>query len=559
MRGASFSQRDDSGEGITLDQLLADPSLKLRLICPGAQGALKRHISWVHPAEILDIAMWSEPGEVLLTTGANFPTESMDADDDHTLLVNARKAVGLPARFSSASAAYREWCDAYVTQLSQAGVLAIGFGVAVKHPATPMALIDAANHVGLPLFEVPLEIPFSPISKAVSRALNNRHDDALRQSSLLQRQVLKAAAGDDSVHASIVTAARLASGWAAYVDTDGTVLDISNRTFGKQAQDWAMKLAAKVAEARSNPSLTTVFGSDSGRDFCAGVVHDSSGSHDRLVGIVVVSAVQSGRTDTLLRSVTMVTADVLSVIVPRLRGEERRIRRLRSACIGAFAQGHGTAMLSMADELWPSGIPQPPLRLICVDGETRMTERLYRSLDDDVTSLVDDGAAMFGEYDRRLWVITAASAAQKVEGELLTRDGIDFGSCDCSSWQAMEERIPEAVQDLHLRRLGEDGRSFSDMSVHELIRPDLAVVYSQELLKPLHHLPRQEADALLATIRELLATSFNVGATAKRLDVHRHTVENRLNKIERLLGLDLSQEASRVRLWIACSFIRSGR
>lgn len=554
MPHAPFPQRDDSGEGITLEQLLADPSLRLRLVCPGAPGALKRRISWVHPAEILDIAMWSEPGEVLLTTGANFPTEAMDADDDHDLLVKARKAVGLPARFSSASAAYREWCDAYVMQLDQAGVLAIGFGVAVKHPTTPMALIDAADHAGLPLFEVPLEVPFSPISKAVSRALNDRNDDVLRQSSLLQRQVLKAAVGEDSVHGAISAAARLASGWAAYVDVDGTVIDISNRTFSKQAQDWAMKLAARVAEARSNPAMTTVFGSESGRDYCAGVVHDAEGGRDRLIGIVVASCVKSDRSDALLRSVTMVAADVLSLVVPKLTASDRRLRRMRGACIGAFAQGHGDVMLSMADELWRS-VPQPPFRLLCAEGEPRVVERLYDALDSD--GVEGASAVMFGMYDHRLWIVVAESASQAVEGALLTREGIDFGSCSCSSWQAMGERFPEAVQDLHLRRLNEAGRSFADMSVHELIRPDLAVVYSRELLKPLRRLPRQESETLLRTMRELLATSFNVGAAAKRIGVHRHTVENRLDKMERLLGLDLSQEVSRVRLWIACSFIRN--
>ncbi|MBT1165905.1 PucR family transcriptional regulator [Bifidobacterium simiarum] len=551
----TFTRNDDPAEGITLEQLLADQSLKLRLVCPGAEGALKRRISWVHPAEILDIAMWSEPGEVLLTTGANFPTEGMDAEDDHALLVNARKAVGLPARFSSASAAYRQWCDTYVAQLAQAGVVAIGFGVAVKHPTTPMALIDAANRAGLPLFEIPLEIPFTPISKAVSRALTDRHDDVMRQSSLLQRQVLKAAAGGDSVHDVIAITAKLVSGWAAYVDASGTVIDISNRTFGKQAQDWAMKLAAKAAEAQSNPGMTTLFGSEAGRDYCASVVRDSNGSHGRLVGIVVASAAQTDQIDMLLRSVTMVAADVMSVVVPQLKVSERHIRRLRSACIGAFAQGNGNAMLPMADELWPD-IPQPPLRLICVDGETLAVDRLYTALDADPQSAVGARRILFGEYDHRLWLVVGADAAEAAEGTLLTMEDIDFGACDCSSWQSMEYRFPEAVQDLHLRRLNDSDRSFSDMSVHELIRPDLAVVYSRELLRPLYRLPKQETEALLATMRELLATSFNVGATAKRLDVHRHTVENRLNKIERLLGLDLGNEASRVRLWIACSFLR---
>ncbi|MBT1176569.1 PucR family transcriptional regulator [Bifidobacterium callimiconis] len=550
------SKRDQTPDGITLRRLLDEPGLGLRLTCPGEQGALDRPISWVHPAEIADIAMWSEPGEVLLTTGTNFPTESMTADDDHALLVAARKAVGLPARFTDEREAYRQWCDCYISQLVQAGVLAVGFGVGVKHPVTPAALLDAAARAGLPMFDVPLEIPFLAVVKTVSQAIADRHDDTMRQSLLMQRQMLKAAADENSLHGVTMAAARLLGGWSAYVDADGTVNDISNRTFGKQAQDWAMRLASKAAQAHANPGLTTVFGTQNGHSHCACAVRAPSdgASGGVLTGIIVIAAPQDARTDVQLRSLTMIAADVLSVIVPRLQASARRIGRLRTAVLSALADGHSDAMLTMIGELWPS-MPRPPLRLICVDGDDAV-QRLYERLDAGADPMPGSGAAVFGIYDRRLWLIVGEDDSSTVLGALCTRDDCYCGSATCPSWRSVGECFAPAVQDMHRNRLGGE-RTLIDLSAHELIRSELATAYAVELLRPLRRLPRQESDALMATIRELLAVSFNVGAAAKALGVHRHTVENRLAKIERLLGLDLGQEASRVRLWIACSYART--
>lgn len=571
---SSFSKRDPSSDGVTLRRLLADPELGLTLTCPGEPGALDRPISWVHPAEIADIAMWSEPGEVLLTTGTNFPTEPMDAADDHALLVAARKAVGLPARFTDEREAYRQWCDCYVSQLVQAGVLAIGFGVGVKHPSAPAALLDAAARGGLPMFDVPLRIPFLAVVKTVSKAIADRHDETMRRSLLMQRQMLKSAAGEDPLHGVISALARLLDGWAAYVDVDGTVIDISNRTFGKQAQDWAMRLAAKAAQSQGNPAMTTVFGAQNGHSYCACAVRDPSSSSGSvpagsgasaeghggvLIGIVVASAPQSARADVLLRSTAMVAADVLSVVVPRLQSSARRIGRLRTAVFAALADGQGELLLPMVGELWHV-VPRPPLRLICVDGDDAggdVVDRLYTVLDSG-GMVPESGAVVFGVYDRRLWLVIGDDDAAEVLGALSMRDDCCCGSVVCPSWRALKDGLASAVQDLYRSRLGGEGREFANISAHELIHTELAEAYASELLAPLRRMPRQESDVLMATIRALLDVSFNVGAAARALGVHRHTVENRLTRIERILGLDLGRESSRVRLWIACSFLRPG-
>lgn len=70
---------------ITVEELLSDPTLNLKLIHGVGRGALNHRIVWCHPTEVLDAA-WSEPGEILITCGMNIPFEHDDSPEERLLL-----------------------------------------------------------------------------------------------------------------------------------------------------------------------------------------------------------------------------------------------------------------------------------------------------------------------------------------------------------------------------------------------------------------------------------------------------------------------------------------
>ncbi|WP_367343108.1 PucR family transcriptional regulator ligand-binding domain-containing protein, partial [Propionibacterium sp.] len=67
---------------ITVRDLLAAPELRLVLREPGGEGALDRAVRWIHQSELPDSTGFTEPGEVLITTGAVLP-QGAEADSDH--------------------------------------------------------------------------------------------------------------------------------------------------------------------------------------------------------------------------------------------------------------------------------------------------------------------------------------------------------------------------------------------------------------------------------------------------------------------------------------------
>src|SRR5687768_10076669 len=85
-------------------------------------------IRWVHISELTDPTPWMAGGELLLTTGMRIrePDEQRD----------------------------------YVRRLVDHHLAGLGFGTGIEHDAVPPAIVEEAERLGLPLFEVPYAMPF---------------------------------------------------------------------------------------------------------------------------------------------------------------------------------------------------------------------------------------------------------------------------------------------------------------------------------------------------------------------------------------------------------------
>ena len=127
---------------ITLASLVAVPSLKLRKTGL-AETTWNQDISWVAVTELEDPQRFLSGGELVLTTGL---------------------------RLKSAADQRR-----FVRQVQRAGAVGIGFGTGLTHESVPEPLIAEANRWGLPLVEVPYEIPFIAIGKLVAESHSADH------------------------------------------------------------------------------------------------------------------------------------------------------------------------------------------------------------------------------------------------------------------------------------------------------------------------------------------------------------------------------------------------
>ncbi|MEV4676849.1 MULTISPECIES: PucR family transcriptional regulator [Actinomadura] len=110
----------------TVRQLLEVPRFRLRLVA--GEGGLDRPVRWAHSTELLDPGPYLRGGEIVLTAGASLRDPGA--------------------------------CAAFAESVKAGRASVIGYGVGDVTDEVPAALRDACARLGLPLVEVPAEVPF---------------------------------------------------------------------------------------------------------------------------------------------------------------------------------------------------------------------------------------------------------------------------------------------------------------------------------------------------------------------------------------------------------------
>src|SRR6476661_9875404 len=177
--------------------------------------AAEAPVRWVHISELPDPTPWLSGGEMILTTGLQLTTAKRQRDFARLL------------------------CDHHL-----AGV---GFGVGFAHDKVPDALLEEARAVGLPVFEIPYELPFIAITeKAFGRLVNEQYEVLQRGIAIhkrLERLVIEERGLDELVGA--VSAA--IGGVVMVLDARGETL--AAKTFRRKLSDTAVDaVRARVRE-----------------------------------------------------------------------------------------------------------------------------------------------------------------------------------------------------------------------------------------------------------------------------------------------------------------------
>ncbi|WP_405822741.1 PucR family transcriptional regulator [Streptomyces sp. NBC_01390] len=221
----------------TLASLVHHSTLKLTVRAGGDR--LDVPVRWAHASELADPVPYMEGGELLLITALK-----LDAEDAEAM-------------------------RRYVKRLAAAGVVGLGFAVGVNYADIPKALVEAAEHEGLPLLEVPRRTPFLAISKAVSAAIAADQYRAVTAGFAAQRELTRQAL-TDGPEGLLASLASQVDGWAALYDASGAVVATAPEWAGRRAA----LLTADVERLRERPApASAVVGAGGG---------DEEGERDRV-------------------------------------------------------------------------------------------------------------------------------------------------------------------------------------------------------------------------------------------------------------------------------------
>jgi purine catabolism regulator len=476
-----------------LKWLLGLEELGLELAYDGGGQGLDATVIWVHQSELNDSTLFSEPGEVLITTGSNIPLTGK----------------------------LEKLCNSYVKRLRDSGVVGLGFGLGVYHEAVPQELLAAARKYRLPVFTIPYETPFSAVIKAVSHSRSAAEQSFLRQANSAQRRLIAAVGGKDPIGAILARTAQTVDGWAALGSASG--LEVREITDAGHTQA-ALELARQHVAGGRGATFTR-----------AGSAHLAAFS------VTAGSARQAillcgsrNEFDSVSNSICILATTLLASQLALSTKLDAAFAEIRQLVIEDLLSGRGDPRL--AASLWPS-LPEEPLALICAVPAAPAKRQAASP------PLAPQGSIQAVVRDQ-LVVIAETLRAQAV-ADGLAAQGYAVGLAAADTWAALADARPLAEQAMLAAKLNLAEEPPSLLSVLE---PAQALAFAAEALGPLAD-PRH--GNLRLTLRAWLESGGSNEQTAAALAVHRHTVRRRLERVETLLGVDLSNPQTRNDLYFA--------
>jgi purine catabolism regulator len=132
-----------------------------------------------------------------------------------------------------------------IRELHAGGVAALGFGVGVTFDRPPQALLQEAERLGFPVFEVPEVMPFREIIRYVDAELLGHDLQTLRRSVSIHDQMMADLAGSEPEVALVRTLSRMLRCSAALIAPTGEVVAESEAAGGQRI--W--RLLGDIVEA----------------------------------------------------------------------------------------------------------------------------------------------------------------------------------------------------------------------------------------------------------------------------------------------------------------------
>ena len=509
----------------TVRRLLGDPTLGLRLLTPEAVlpgGSLNRPVSWVHGSDLADPTPFLSAGQVLLTTGAQFP-----ADDAHG-------APGEPDVL----------VDDYVTRLVVHGIAALGFGTGVVRAEPPRSLVTACGTHGLPLFEVPYSTPFIAVARF---AADIAATDAYARSTWTlraQRAIAVAATRPDGLRAALAELSHQLDRWVAMFDAAGTLAMVFPTNTAGHTMNAVRSAVKRMLHSGLRASKHMTVGEDT-------VTLQTLGARGLLHGVLVLGG--PAELDDAARQVVTTVVALAGLSLEQVHALDRARGQLRHGLLRLLTNGDRDLAEMVSNEVW-GPLPSEPVMTAVADVPAGRVETIAERLERRAT---DAPGRLFFAIDSNRVIICVAADDRDALGEIAGDLELHLGASEPHEWANLARARVQAEQAAGQLTSESRHASVTDFcaiagrGMLSLLHEPTARTVAQSILTPLTVHDLANASQLVETLRSWLANNGEYEATARDLGAHRHTVRARIATAERLLGRDLTAFAIRAELWVA--------
>ncbi len=495
----------------TLRTLLARPDTGLRLVQgPSEDGDLDRAVLWAHSTDLPDPSPWVEPGQLLLTNGAQFAADDGDAAF-HT----------------------------YAARLAAAGVGGLAFATEVIHDTIPRPLITACADVGLPLCEVVDRTPFIVTIRAVAEAVAADQRERLEWSLTAHRALARAALRPDGLASVLRELERQLKCWVLLFDAAGDIVPVP--TLIETPADVLGPVRSSVRTVLQRGQRAGMRITAAGGD----VTLQTLGQHDRLRGVLAVGT--AGPLDAAETDLITSVIALASISVEQSRALDSVRSDLRSGLLELMLAGSAELVRPALERLGDT-IPAEPIRVAVLPLEVAAATARH----DLERRAAAAGRGWFVAERAGDIVVLLAAEDLALLAEVLDRHGLRAGASAPGPWSDLDRLLIEADRARQRGARSQAVTAFEAMygqGLLGLLDDRGAVEVARRLIEPLEQHP--EPEMLVRTMQVWLRHGCAWDPAARELGIHRHTLRNRAQTVERLLEMDLSTFAARAELWLA--------
>jgi purine catabolism regulatory family protein/PucR-like helix-turn-helix protein/diguanylate cyclase with GGDEF domain len=483
-------------------------------------------IRWVHISELVDPTPWLSGGELLLTTGIQLSDEGQQRR--------------------------------YVERLVQHSIGGLGFGVGLAHDAVPAAIVDEAQRLDFPLFEVPYEMPFIAITEKAFTRLVNEQYALLQRGITVQRRLEQLVLDERGLDELTRSLSAAIGGSVVLLDGRGEVAASAN--FRRPIPPPVLaSIRAEVANRNSSGRAAAFEPADEligGRALVLPLAPDvRGGPRPWLVGLRDGGPLGEFERLILQQGVTVVALELMRRRV--MRDTERRLAGdILADAVKGELQDH-----DLQARLRPFGVGGEAavlvFRLDSPEGGEVVLQRL----------LSEAGVgALVASREGMLWAVVDGAAgdplalAARTRAELAREHGdVHVAASRVAATTALRTAYHEARYALEVATFS-NGRapevaSWRDLGAFQLLLSvqddDALQLYCDSVLGPIEDGEGEYGGELLKSLEAFLEQNGQWEKAARDLFCHRHTLRYRIRRVEQLTGRDLSSARDRIEFWLA--------
>ena len=497
-------------------------------IAAGEEGA-DAPVRWVHISELQDPTPWLSGGELLLTTG--FQLDSAERRGQ------------------------------FLRRLAASHLAGLGFGTGFDHPDLPGDLLELADELGFPVFEVPYELPFIALTERAFAKLVNEQYDVLQRgiaiNKRLERLVLEEKGLDEVVRALAAA-------------TGGAVCVLSGRGETMAAAEFRRPLSADAVEQvraevrrRGESEAAGEFAPDhpdiTGRSLVLPVAIRGRGAPQAWL----LAALDSGGLGDFERLILQQAVTVVALELMRQRAMRDTERRLAGDVLAEALTGR-LSDAELAVRMRPFGVGGEAAVLVFGedgDGAPEAEADLDRFLADaGVGALVASRGRLLCAVVDAAEGFDPIGLAERAREALAPEHGqLRAAASRVAPVGALRRSFHEARCALEAAALANGSAppvaSYRDLGAFQLLLSlqddDALRLYCDSVLSPLEDATGEYGDELIRSLEAFIEQNGQWERAARELYCHRHTLRYRIRRVEQLTGRDLSSARDRIEFWLA--------